>query len=302
MEKLLTTKELAEAIGASESSLRRWTNSGAIRTSRTVGGHRRIPLSEAIRFIRDSHATVVRPAVLGLDDALRVAGDAGGAGEAEAALYDALRDGDAARAGGLVLSLYLGGTSLAAAFDGPISRAMHRVGELWQHDPRGVLVEHRATDICLGTVSRLRSLVAPAADDAPAAVGGAPEGDPYLLPSMMAAAVLADAGYRVTSLGANTPAGVLAQAAAEQKAALVWLSVSTAEPPAKPARDVEELARRLRAQDASLVLGGRHAAPLAGRGLPSVHVLAGMSELAAFARGARPATRGAPDSARDEAQ
>ena len=58
---LLTPKELAEAIGASESSIRRWVDTGDIRVARTAGGHRRITLSEAIRFIRQIEAPVVRP-------------------------------------------------------------------------------------------------------------------------------------------------------------------------------------------------------------------------------------------------
>src|SRR5687767_8379064 len=92
MEKLLTTREVAEAIGASESSLRRWTNSGSIRTSRTVGGHRRIPLSEAIRFIRETHATVVRPQVLGLPDLNPRVGAEDPSPEER--IYQALVDGD----------------------------------------------------------------------------------------------------------------------------------------------------------------------------------------------------------------
>ena len=63
---LLTPKELAEALGASESSVRRWVDSGDIRIARTAGGHRRIPLTEAIRFIRLINAPVVRPELLGL--------------------------------------------------------------------------------------------------------------------------------------------------------------------------------------------------------------------------------------------
>ena len=285
MEKLLTSKELADAIGASESSLRRWTNTGAIRTSRTVGGHRRIPLSEAVRFIRESGATVVRPQALGLGDAASVPGTP----SAEESLYEALRDGDEARAVGLVLSLYLGGHSLAALFDGPVGRAMHRVGELWEHDPRGILVEHRATDICLQAVSRLRGLLPAPPEDRPAAVGGAPAGDPYLLPSIMAAAVLSDAGYRVTNLGADTPLDVLATAAEERQAALLWLSVSVADPQGQLARGVTKLAGRLDKAGTSIVLGGRHAAAVAPKGRSNVHALADMGELSAFARGAKPA-------------
>src|SRR5688500_2338784 len=165
MERLLTTKELAEAIGASESSLRRWTDGGAIRTSRTVGGHRRIPLSEAIRFIRETRATVLRPQVLGLDASLATAAPLNGEGPSDAkaaeALYQALKDGDAAAANAQVLARYLGGTPLAAVLDGPVARAMHRLGELWKHDDRGILIEHRATDICVQAVNHLRQLIGP---------------------------------------------------------------------------------------------------------------------------------------------
>ena len=299
MEKLLTTRELAEAIGASESSMRRWTNSGVIETSRTVGGHRRIPLSAAIRFIRESHATVVRPQALGLAGATWRGGEEAGQGGGEAALYQALVDGDAGKAKGQILAMYLGGASLAAMFDGQIARAMHRVGELWQHDARGILVEHRATDICLQAVNQLRQLLAPPEAGAPAAVGGAPPGDPYLLPSMMAAAVLAEAGYRVTSFGADTPLEVLATAAAEQKASLVWLSVSALDQKAPLKRGIGKLAETLRRHDARLLVGGRHAAELVPRDVPNVHVLATMSELAAFTRGAKPAATATTARGRD---
>src|SRR3954447_19614353 len=90
---LLTPKELAEVIGASESSLRRWVDAGSIRMSRTAGGHRRIPVAEASGFIRESGATVVRPELLGLEELGRAQG-AGAAGVVavpdEQKLFDAL--------------------------------------------------------------------------------------------------------------------------------------------------------------------------------------------------------------------
>jgi MerR family transcriptional regulator, light-induced transcriptional regulator len=287
MEKLLTTKDLAEVIGASESSLRRWTDSGAIRTSRTVGGHRRIPLSEAVRFIRESNATIIRPELLGLPEVLPTM-DASGAGAVDEEIYQALRDGESARARGQILGLYLGGATLAAIFDGPVGRTMHRIGELWEHDARGILIEHRAADICLQAIGQLRQLLAPAGAAAPATVGGSPPGDPYLLPSIMAATVLAEAGYRETNFGPDTPFEVLAMAAREQKANLVWLSVSTVDQKGRLQRGVEELSRRLLEQNANLIIGGRHAAAALTHASPNVHVLQTMSELAAFVRGAKP--------------
>ena len=201
-----------------------------------------------------------------------------------------------------MLGLYLGGSSLAAIFDGPLGRAMTRIGELWQHGPAGILVEHRASDICLQTVNELRRLLPPppggdanAADRLPVAVGGAPQGDPYVLPSLMVAAVLADAGYREVNFGPHTPVGLLADAADSRGARLVWLSASVP-PEAKSSarRDVEALAARLHKRDAHLVIGGRHAADLVPRPAPpNVHVLHTLAELVAFTRGAKPAAAAA---------
>ena len=55
MKSVLSPKELAAAIGVSESTLKRWADDGLIVFSRTAGGHRRIRLAEAIRFIRENH-------------------------------------------------------------------------------------------------------------------------------------------------------------------------------------------------------------------------------------------------------
>jgi methanogenic corrinoid protein MtbC1 len=292
MEKLLTTKELAASKGAIESSMLRWTDSGAIRTSRTVGGHRRIPLSEAIRFIRESQTAVVRPDVLGLGrvDRVSLSDSARVQNEATDRLFNALNDGDANRARAVMLGMYLSGASPAAIFDGPLGHALNRIGELWQHGPEGILIEHRASDICVQLVSELRRLLPEADAEAPVAVGAAPAGDPYLLPSMMAAAVMADTGYREINFGPHTPVSLLADAAQARSARVVWLSVSVAladDARSSLQHDVETLASALRPRNRHVVVGGRHAADLELKPDANVRVLQSMSELAAFARETR---------------
>jgi len=69
---LLSPKEFAEAIGVSQSSIKRWTDEGRIEAARTAGGHRRIPIAEAVRFVRETGASVVQPQALGLPGSPRV--------------------------------------------------------------------------------------------------------------------------------------------------------------------------------------------------------------------------------------
>jgi excisionase family DNA binding protein len=281
---LLTPKDLADAIGASESALRRWIDGGRIRMSRTAGGHRRIPLQEAIRFIRQTGAIVVRPELLGLNQ-LEMEVESSAGASRDDALFNALRAGNGAVARGLIISSYLEGLGLAALFDGPVRGAMDRVGQLWEHDPRGIMVEHRATGICVETIAALRGLLPVVDEHAPLAIGGAPNEDPYQLPSMMAAAVLAEAGFRDINFGANTPVELLAQEAIDRKARLVWLSLS-AEQDQKPLRTaIKKLADLLAKHQIDLILGGRFSGACVPRSMSNVRLVASMSDLAAMVRG-----------------
>src|SRR5690242_3719305 len=60
----LSPRDLADALGVSESSLKRWVDAGKLAAFRTEGGHRRIAVSEALRFIRETGAPVARPELL----------------------------------------------------------------------------------------------------------------------------------------------------------------------------------------------------------------------------------------------
>lgn len=276
--------------------MRRWTNSGVIHTARTAGGHRRIALSEAIRFVRQSGATVLRPELLGLPGLPSTQdGKTLGSRSLERQLYEMLRAGDAAAARGCVTSLFLNGLNVASICDGAIQEAMERIGELWREDPRGILVEHRAMDICLHALSGLKQMIGDPADNAPIALGAAPEGDPYLLPSMMAGAVLAEAGYRDINFGPDTPLELLAKAAEENKARIVWLSVKSLANPAKLPARINDLAESLASLNTILVIGGRSVEVLQIRSFKNMHVMKTMTELAAFARG----LSGAPGFATD---
>jgi excisionase family DNA binding protein len=279
-------RQLAEAIGVSESSVKRWIDDGTVSASRTSGGHRRVPLREAVRFIRDSGMPVVRPEVLGLVDLETVRRGKLPEGP-ESALKHALIAGRADLVRGIVVSQYLAGASPAGLCDGPIAGAMREVGELWRRESGGLVTEHRATDLCIQALSLARSLVPLPAKDAPVAVGGAPPGDPYLLASIMSAFVLEADGWNAINLGPDIPLDALAGAAEEQGASLAWLSIGGENADDRLALDVGRLADRLARSGVRLVLGGRALPPALEAPGPAHWVGHTLSELAAFARGLR---------------
>lgn len=284
MKTILTPRELAEAIGVSESSVKRWVDDGAIRATKTTGGHRKIPIAEAVRFIRDSQAVVVRPDLLGLSDVTSIADAFPAHGEETETLYRYLRDGAAEEAKGLLLTLYLNGLSVAQIVDGPLRGAMEQLGDLWAHDEEGIFVEHRATEIALQSVARLRSVL-PRSTPKATAVGGAAPGDVYRLPSLSASAVLEAAGLEAVNLGPNVPIPSLELAADRLQAKLVWISISSEKIPTDLAEQIRSFAGRLAVHRVPLVVGGRTAALLGLRSAGNVRAGGSMAELEAIALG-----------------
>lgn len=264
MSPIISPRELAAAIGVSESSLKRWADDGQIRVSRTAGGHRRIAIGEAIRFVRAIGAPLVRPELLGLRDLAPDAGSLLSADEPADRLFEYLHEGRVRDARGLIMSLYLEGRSIAEIADGPIRLAMTRMGELWKHDEAGIFVEHRATDICIQAVQQLRHFVEPEEPRA-VAVGGAPPGDPYILPSLLIATALGAEGWRAVNLGANTPFDALLRACEHYQPALVWISVSAASDAIVIERGIDTVAQHLAKSGTPLALGGQAAADLSPR-------------------------------------
>lgn len=285
MKTTVSPKELALAVGISESTIKRWVDDGAIQATRTRGRHRRIALADAVQFIRQSGTPIVHPEFLGLADLVATRPDEPARRPLEEALQDALVNGRASEARGTVLSLYLEGRSPAQVWDTAISKAMTYVGTLWQHATSGIYVEHRATDICMQALYVLRNILPPPKADSPAAVGAGPSGDPYALPSLMAATSAAAAGFRDINLGPETPVDVLAQAAVEFRARLVWLAVSVDRPLETLDEETDRLSEALVACGAQLVVGGRAIPKGFVLRRANSRVARTMSELEAFAQG-----------------
>jgi excisionase family DNA binding protein len=276
-------------MGISESSVKRWVDSGRIRAQRTAGGHRRIPLPDLVRFVREEGRAVVRPELLGLEE---VAGQVDPAQEdAYGAFQQALLDGSQAQARAILAEAYLAGRSVAGLVDDLLAPAMREVGALWQFREDGIFLEHRAVGLCESALEAVRGLLLPPQPGAPVAVGGGPADDPYTMPTHLAATVLAAEGLRTTDLGAFTPSEELARAAVAEGADLVWLAVSSA----SGAGSVRALAGDLeQALDQAgwcgpVVVGGPACRERVLALPPPCRLVPTMAELAALARGLRAA-------------
>jgi len=251
-------RKVAEALQVSESSVKRWCDSGAISTLCTVGGHRRITLDALRQFLRDSKRALLRPEVLGLpvlppSRQVRVAGS----DEPTCRQFrDALADGDESLCRRLLFDQIDRGATRSEAAERLITDAMHGFGEAWDCKQLDVYQERRGCDIALRLIYELRSTLPPPEEQAPVAIGGAPEGDPYQLPTALVELTLREVGWDATSLGNHLPVDSFIQAAHDYRPQLFWLSVSAISDAERFIADETRLAASL-GEDVPLLIGGR---------------------------------------------
>jgi methanogenic corrinoid protein MtbC1 len=251
---LVSPKQVARAIGVSESSLKRWCDQGLIKTVRTAGGHRKMAIREVLRYVRENDHQLVSPEFLGLPPVSEHASI--GLTHGGPRLVDALLAGDEILARQIVFDLYLAKHSPAVICDEVIAAAFREIGDRWACHDAEVYQERRGCEIALRILFDLRR-VQPVPERTRLATGGTIEGDLYSLPSSMAELVLRDSGFYATTLGTSIPFASLVKAVQATKPELFWVSVSHIHEGLDFISEFAALSQACLATDTALVVGGR---------------------------------------------
>lgn len=248
-------KEVAVAIGVSESSLKRWVDKGKIRAMKTAGGHRRLALSDVLNFIRQSARGLSEAAAIGLPEGCGLASqDVEGS---QTAFLAALRSGEEDVALRVILDAFLSGVSVATICDRIVADAFHEIGDLWKCGDVKVYEERRACEISSRLVHELRRAIGDGPEEGAIALGGTLEHDPYTVAAGMAELVLRDRGWRATLLGNALPFDSVRTAIVDMKPALFWLSVTAVNDADKFAADFNLLFDVAQSTSTALVVGGQ---------------------------------------------
>ena len=250
----LSPKQVARAIGVSESSLKRWVDQGLIQAVRTAGGHRKLPLEDVLRFLRERNHPIIAPELLQLpavsphsELGLRRGSDR---------LLEALLAGNEELARQVVFDLYLAKHSICEICDQVIAVAFQTIGVKWSCQEIDVYQERRGCEIALHVLYELRRAV-PQPDSHWVAVGGTMHGDQYSIPVTMAELVLRGAGWHACSLGTSLPTESLIKAIQESDAQLFWLSISHISDEAAFIQQFAMISAAATHRGTALVVGGR---------------------------------------------
>lgn len=258
MEEHLTTRQVAEALSVSESSVKRWCDSGDIPTVRTVGGHRRIPLAGFMEFLEETKRQVVSPLLP--TNRLREVGTrvdpVSQVGDPKALFLQALKDGDENRCRKVLTTAYASRESIAWLADEFIMATFQTIGQQWDCGDLEIYQERRGCEICSRLLHELRRLIPEVPQNGPLAIGGAPEGDQYTLPTQIVELVLRENGWRTMNLGSNLPLPTIAAAVQQHQPRMLWLSVSHLEDQEAFVSGYAKLAEVL-PKETVVVIGGR---------------------------------------------
>jgi MerR family transcriptional regulator, light-induced transcriptional regulator len=216
----LTTKAVAKLLRVSEATVKRWADSGLLHSDKTVGGHRRFSLNAVAHLRRElgigpdadkpSRRTAQKSASIDLPAPMQFAGT--------------LLRADEKEPGAVLVQAYLSGAALTTLFDETITKAMHRIGELWFTGSITVADEHLATRVVFSALQTLSAVMMPVQPTGHKAICCGIEGDLHELPVQLARIVLESEGWEVQSLGPNTPLFALSDMVARQRPQLVCIS------------------------------------------------------------------------------
>jgi excisionase family DNA binding protein len=266
-------KQVAERLGVSESSVKRWLDQGAVPIVRTAGGHRRVSQESVDQLIEKLKTTSGFPRLSQVADESQVdAADDGWrpssvetaeafdsrAVEAIAESFRiALLDGQEATCRRLLESLISKGHTPSTAADLLITPAMHGFGHLWERGELAIYQERRACGIALELLAALKRMVSTDVGGA-IAIGGTPEGDNYQLPTAMVELALCECGWNAKSLGCNLPMSEFSAAVLEYRPRVLWVSISWLMDEHKFVRDFNAMVDSVPSETAVLI-GGRAA-------------------------------------------
>lgn len=234
---------VARRTGVAITTLRAWESRyGLLTPSRTLGGHRLYGEDDVDRVLAVLRLTAQGWAVSAAARAVttgrqperlrlvdEVAGPGGSIGSTAAArarddLAAAIATYDA-EAATAALDLALSRLGVPHALEDVVMPVLRALGEGWQEDPTLIAAEHFATNVLRPRLHRL--LAGAHRAGAPTCLAAAPDGEDHELGVLAAAAVAADAGLRVTYLGARTPHAALERSAAVLRPDVVLVGAVT---------------------------------------------------------------------------
>ncbi|MFT7632322.1 MAG: excisionase family DNA binding protein, partial [Mariniblastus sp.] len=147
--------KVAKSIGVSESSLKRWCDAGHLNAVKTAGGHRRVTLSEVVRFVKQRGMMFSRPEMIGLPSLEHIS--VGSVEDGVEQLRQSLLAADDVACQKLLTFLYLEGRGIPEIVDLFLTPAFASIGDDWSQGNVEVYEERRAGQTCSLAIKAIKT-------------------------------------------------------------------------------------------------------------------------------------------------
>ncbi|QDU79616.1 Helix-turn-helix domain protein [Polystyrenella longa] len=219
----LTPKQVARAMGVSESSVKRWCDAGEIVSTLTAGGHRRLSHESVQQFLRNNNHLDVDPDIFSLNFSF---------GKSDRALHrgkenfaEALLDGSEARLRQIVTDYLQAGHKPALIFDQILFAARAEVRKMIEDKQVDPYVDRLGTEICLRLMFEIRSNFLPPDSNSPSALTVGLDGSPDSLRVEAAEVLLYHEGWNARAIGCLIPFAQLKLLLQQHEPGLVYIDV-----------------------------------------------------------------------------
>lgn len=218
---LWTSADAARAFRVGVSSIKRWTDEGELESVRTPGGHRRYTLLALHRFARIRGLQVdLLPPVSEIESSRALPAPA------DVTLYQALARGDADAVRRLIVPRVESLAKRASFLDRVVGDALREIGFRWERGDLGIDEEHRASQMIIEAVDRLR----PAATGGRLALLACPPDEQHDLPLRLMRLMFEWSGWRTQLIGACLPWQSARAAVDRERPAIMAMSARRSDP------------------------------------------------------------------------
>lgn len=237
-----STRQVAERLRVSEATVKRWSDEGLLRCSRTPGGHRKFNVRDVASFAASHDFAGMATGDLKKTDAadvLKLALKSNVNG-----LFDRLRGRLDA------------GMKLEQLLDDLVTPALVEIGERWARGEATVAEEHVVTQTVCDALARIRPLLVGETNRG-VAISACMPGERHDVAARMVALVLGVNGYRALTPGADTPVKALHELVTARSAKLLALSASsTYDSIGQLKTDLLKLSRETKLEGTQVIVGG----------------------------------------------
>ncbi|MGE5458428.1 MAG: cobalamin-dependent protein [Methanococcaceae archaeon] len=204
----ISTKEVASLLNVTETTIKRWTDTGSINCVKTLGGHRKYLIEDIEQFAKSNNIPFTGASLSSEDISMERLGYAvytNNLSSAADMLFEEALYGNRDSIFELLMFLHRMRIKFSDIIDQVIFPAMFKVGEMWEKNKLKIEQEHLITDTIKTALARIIVYLPKQPQKNIKVVCACTQGEHHDIGLQALAYELELSGYKIHYLGADTP-------------------------------------------------------------------------------------------------